>query len=195
MTNEKNIKLNDTQQKIVEEHYYLAEKIVDTCFINNGITIHKSYSIEDAYQDACYALCKAAYDYDFEHKSRASFKTYASSCMKNYILMRINNHYKKYNNEISLDAFGENNRYDIIDEFEEIEHIHQKMFFESVVKKINEKATTDDSESRCFKMFLLHYQDGVKMKDIAKKYNIAAKAVGKQIQNAKSQLQNICCVA
>ena len=73
MTNETAIRLNDTQRKIVEDYYYLAIEAVDLNFISEDGKIYGDYLLEDAYQDACYALCIAAYKYNPESKKRSFF--------------------------------------------------------------------------------------------------------------------------
>lgn len=193
MTNEKNIRLNDTQKKLVEEYYYLAKLVLNACFSKTDSDIYKKYSMEDAHQDACYALCMAASKFDTNHKSSASFKSFASVCIRNYILRMINNHYKKCNNEISLDTYEDNNSLDSSITSNEIEELHQHLQFEYIFNAIKFRADSENKDSKYFQMFLLHYHNGIKVNDIAAKYNITSKRVYDCLTHAKKELQTQFC--
>lgn len=185
MTNETAIRLNDTQRKIVEDYYYLAKEAVDLNFISEDGKIYGDYLLEDAYQDACYALCIAAYKYNPESKKGASFETFAKTVIKNYIIS-ITRTQKKYLNEIPSEFLEE---LTVVSDSEENieENVCDRIQYNEIITLAKEKSLTDESSS--FEMFLLHTCMGVKIKHLANKYDVSYRTAIRKMNYAKKNLR------
>lgn len=190
MTNEKNTRLNEIQRKLVEEHYYLVDDVINSCFNKTDKNIYTKYSVEDARQDACHALCIAALEYEEDNKNGASFKSFASSCIRYYILEVIRNDYAKCNNDISWDELGERNTSSCC-KSDDTEYVYQKIYCESIVKDIKDKANSNKKDSQPFQMFLLHYHNNINIDDLARKYNVTRRTVYRYLDYARNRLRAI----
>lgn len=70
------------EQQLVEQNLGLVRKVIRRYIKINEHIIGLNY--EDLYQDGCVALCKAAQTYN----GAASFSTYASTVVRNYLVSR-----------------------------------------------------------------------------------------------------------
>lgn len=181
MTNETTFRLNDTQRKTVEDYYYLAKETVDINFNSENGKIYGNYPLEDAYQDACYALCIAAYKYNPENKKGASFATFAKTVIRNYIVSILRTK-KKILNEISLEFLEE-----IAEESGFEENVCNKIQYNEIISLAKNKIITD--ESAPFEMFLMYTCMGVEIKHLANKYDISYRTAIRKINYAKKNLR------
>ena len=182
-----NIRLNQKQQKLVEQHYTLAERTVNTFFIDNNGCIAYKYSKEDAFQDARYALCIAAYKYNESNEQKASFKTYAQVVIRNYILRMIKKN-QKLKNEVSLDAVmdsEQSNRLLSDDVISMSYNLHDR-----VLKIIRERKDKVEKEYPfAYEIFLAYHYKGMKISDITEKFLISRRTVYYRMGYAKEDLR------
>lgn len=170
MTNKSNFTLNESQKKLVEQHYFLAKSVVNRCFISKHGTIACKYYKEDAYQDASIALCKAAYTYNEDDSRGASFSTYATVVIKNHIKKMIEKHLK-YTNEVSDDILEDNDSVAYSCQF--FSDSDNRLDCQKILKIIEKrKAIVEKRSPFAYDIFIYRTIYNKPMQDIAKKFNV-----------------------
>lgn len=145
----------------------------------NFVTAYLDY--DDLYQEASLGFFNSVQTFD-KNKS-ASFKTYATSCIKNKAICAyrasLRDKNKPINDSLQLDKISE-----FLTEKDPQDIISSKEKLKNIKQKINLKL------SKVEKQVLILFLKGEKYKDIANILNLSEKSVNNALQRARNKLKN-----
>lgn len=145
----------------------------------NFVTAYLDY--DDLYQEASLGFLNSVQTFD-KNKS-ASFKTYATSCIKNKAICAyrasLRDKNKPINDSLQLDKISE-----FLTEKDPQDIISSKEKLKNIKQKINLKL------SKVEKQVLILFLKGEKYKDIANILNLSEKSVNNALQRARNKLKN-----
>lgn len=179
MTNKFNFKLTVEQQKLVTDYMYVVDIIVKQLIKGQANSlITKGYSMDDAKQDGYLALCSAANTYDSTRN--ASFSTYASIVIRNYLYNRIKEHNKYY------DTFQNETPAEIVCECNDLYNCETADVMSAIQKR---KSIYDDKQPLAYDIFLMKNILGYNHKAIVQKFNISSETVSYKYKLARLDLR------
>ena len=175
------MELTDTQKKLVEENHNLIYKVLNDFHLDET---NRWFYEDDWYGIAAYGLCKAAYSYQQNKKTK--FSTYAYTCIKNEICLQMRNNKQlrliEQHALCSLDnpklLEGENSLYDFIPDSKNIENdTLTTLDFQSIYENLHE------NQKKIVTKLLLGYTAS----EIAREKGCSKQLISKQIQYIRTR--------